>query len=98
MSAPNVPFPIEEYRDRARRVLREGDLARVTEPGRVQLWVGGCSDEGRLPGVAAQALVVLQPMLQVAAAAQVLWDLLLPEAVQAVLVVQAQHQVSRAHL
>ncbi len=42
---------------RARSVLREGDLARVTEPGRVQLWVGGCSDEGRLPGVAAQALV-----------------------------------------
>ena len=42
---------------RARSVLREGDLARVTEPGRVQLWVGGCSDEGRLPGVALQALV-----------------------------------------
>ncbi len=42
---------------RARSVLREGDLARVTEPGRVQLWVGGCSDEARLPGVAVQALV-----------------------------------------
>ena len=37
---------------RARSVLRQGDLARVSEPGRVQLWIGGSSDSARLPGVA----------------------------------------------
>ena len=42
---------------RARSVLREGDLTRVTEPGRVQLWIGGCSDEARLPGIAVEVLV-----------------------------------------
>jgi len=42
---------------RARSILREGDLVRVTEPGRVQLWIGGCSDETRLPGVAVDVLV-----------------------------------------
>ena len=38
---------------RARSILRAGDLARVSEPGRVQLWAGGCSDERRAPGAAA---------------------------------------------
>lgn len=42
---------------RARSVLREGDLARVVEPGRVLLWVGGCSDAARAPGAAASFTV-----------------------------------------
>lgn len=45
---------------RARSVLREGDLARVVEPGRVQLWIGGCSDERRAPGAAAAFTVIGQ--------------------------------------
>ena len=45
---------------RARSVLREGDLARVVEPGRVDLWVGGCSDASKAPGAATAFAVVGQ--------------------------------------
>jgi beta-glucosidase len=43
---------------RARSILREGDLVRVVEPGRVLLWVGGCSAPALAPGAAADFTVV----------------------------------------
>lgn len=42
---------------RARSLLRAGDLARVVEPGRVELWLGGASDPRRAPGAAAGFVV-----------------------------------------
>ena len=37
---------------RVNAVMRAGDLVEEIQPGRRTLWLGGCSDPARLPGVA----------------------------------------------